>query len=156
MTRTSNRLQFAALSEKNLGQLRELNAHCFPIAYREPFYEQLLSSKYVQLGYCADALVGAIACMPHSGPQSGNQFYIMLLGVLDHYRRKGFASQLLDWAIEKARNQPDVKEVVLHVQTNNESALSFYKKMGFRIQRTDEDYYPQLDPSSAHFLVKRI
>ena len=139
------------LTPKNLGQLRLLNQHCFPIAYRESFYQQLLATtELTRLGYFADCLVGAIGCKIES-----RRMYVMTLGVLDQYRRFGFGTQLLDWAIRQAITE-NMSEIALHVQTNNEGALSFYKKHGFVIQHKEDDYYPQLDPSSAYYLVRKL
>jgi ribosomal protein S18 acetylase RimI-like enzyme len=79
----------------------------------------------------------------------------MTLGVLEAYRRNGFATQLLDWAVKTARTE-NLAEVALHVQTNNDAAVTFYKKNGFVIDSKDVDYYPQLDPSSAYCLVRKL
>jgi ribosomal protein S18 acetylase RimI-like enzyme len=139
------------LTPQNLGQLRLLNQHCFPIAYRESFYQQLLAAtELARLAYFADCLVGAIGCKVES-----KRMYVMTLGVLEKYRRFGFATQLLDWVIGQAVAD-NMSEISLHVQTNNEGALSFYKNRGFVIQHKDDDYYPQLDPSSAYYLVRKL
>lgn len=141
------------LSNKNLGQVRLLSAHCFPVVYRDSFFEQLLMhAEFVRLGYLADCLVGAIACKLDD---LGN-LYLMLLGVLVKYRRSGIASELLQWVIAKAHATPSISQVCLHVQTSNLEGLSFYEKFGFQILHTCPDYYPQLDVASAHYLVLRI
>jgi hypothetical protein len=41
-----------------------------------------------------------------------------------------------------------------HVQINNETALSFYKKFGFQIISTATEYYRRLEPCDA-FLLER-
>ena len=50
----------------------------------------------------------------------------------------------------------DVTRMVLNVQGNNEQALSFYKKNGFVVDKHEENYYTDLEPSDAYFLVKTI
>jgi len=145
------KLDLVQITPKNIGQVRVLNLNCFPIQYKDPFYEQLLANaQFVRLGYFADCLVGTVGCKIES-----KKFYIMTLGVLENYRRFGFATQLLDWAMDTARSE-ELSEIVLHVQTNNEAAIEFYKKNGFHVERTENDYYPQLTPSSALYLVKRL
>ena len=37
---------------------------------------------------------------------------------------------------------------------NNESAIEFYKKFGFNIVETKEQYYKRIEPADAHVLVK--
>lgn len=144
-------LDFVKLTPKNIGQVRVLNQHCFPVSYREAFYDQLLAiPELTSLGYFADCLVGAIGCKTES-----NRLYIMTLGVLSEYRRFGFGTHLLDWAIEKGISER-MTEICLHVQTNNIAAIEFYKSNGFTIEREESDYYPQLSPSSAYYLVKKL
>lgn len=43
-----------------------------------------------------------------------------------------------------------------HVQVNNESAIDFYKKFGFEIVETKEQYYKRIEPADAHVLQKTI
>ena len=144
-------LQLGLLTDKNIGQLRVLNSHCFPVRYQDSFYEQLLAnSDLTRLGYCSDCLVAAIGCKRES-----KRLYIMTLGVLENYRRHKFGSQLLDWVASKAREE-SLSEIALHVQTSNLGAIEFYKRHGFMIIHTDENYYPQLTPSSAHYLVRKL
>lgn len=42
----------------------------------------------------------------------------------------------------------------LHVQVNNDTALTFYKKFGFEIIDTKENYYKRIEPSAAYVLQK--
>jgi ribosomal protein S18 acetylase RimI-like enzyme len=144
-------LVLGPLTEKNIGQLRVLNTQCFPVRYQDSFYEQLkANADLVRLGHCADCLVAAIGCKIQS-----SRLYIMTLGVLENYRRCNFGSQLVEWAVETARKK-SLGEIALHVQTNNIGAIEFYKKHGFTIIHTDPNYYPQLDPSGAHYLVRKL
>jgi ribosomal protein S18 acetylase RimI-like enzyme len=41
-----------------------------------------------------------------------------------------------------------------HVQVNNETAISFYKKFGFEIVEKKEQYYKRIEPSDAYVLKK--
>lgn len=43
-----------------------------------------------------------------------------------------------------------------HVQVNNESAIEFYKKFGFKIVETKEHYYKRIEPADAHVLQKTL
>jgi N-alpha-acetyltransferase 50 len=43
-----------------------------------------------------------------------------------------------------------------HVQVNNETALSFYKKFGFEIISTANEYYRRLEPCDAYLLERSL
>ena len=80
----------------------------------------------------------------------------MTITVLKPYRRYGIASKLLKRAIEDCMVAREVSRMVLHVQSNNEQALSFYKKNDFIVESHLENYYTDLEPSDCYFLVKSL
>ena len=74
-----------------------------PIIYSEDFYQRLTNySRYSQLAYYKDVLVGAISCRyedhkDDEGNYTGNKVvYIMTITVLTPYRRYNIGSQLLE------------------------------------------------------------
>ena len=60
----------------------------------------------------------------------GAYYYMRQLYVDRAYRRKGIATQLLDWLYANVWTD---KRVRLDVLAHNENAVAFYKKYGFRI-----------------------
>ena len=60
----------------------------------------------------------------------GGHYYMRQLYVDRSHRRKGIATQLLDWLYEKVWTD---KKVRLDVLAHNEAAVAFYKRYGFRI-----------------------
>ena len=48
----------------------------------------------------------------------------------------------------------NVSEIYLHVQTNNEDAIKFYKKFGFDITDTIPDYYINIEPRDCYVVTK--
>lgn len=46
--------------------------------------------------------------------------------------------------------------VFLHVQVNNDVAITFYKKFGFEIIDTKENYYKRIEPAAAYVLQKNL
>ena len=101
-------------------------------------------------------LVGAISCKEDILEDGSKQCYIMTITVLKPYRRYGIATKLLEQAIEDCMVARDVASMVLHVQSNNERALEFYKKNGFEVAEYLENYYTDLEPSDCYFLKKTI
>ena len=60
----------------------------------------------------------------------GGHYYMRQLYVDRAHRRKGIATQLLDWLYENVWTD---KKVRLDVLAHNEDAVAFYERYGFRI-----------------------
>ena len=63
---------------------------------------------------------------------------------------------MLKHILEQCEQDPTIQEIYLHVQTNNEEAINFYRKFGFHIKATIDGYYKNIDPTDAHVLSKSI
>jgi len=155
------KLDLGQLTEKNVGQLKKLNTATFPVHYTDQFYQDLLKFlDYSRLGYYADVLVSSICCRLEDRQGGGKSLYIMTLSVLKPYQRRNLATQLIQWAIDKAEGkdgqQDDVQEMYLHVQTSNASAVSFYKMFGFEVTEEIKNYYKKIDPPDCYVLRKPL
>lgn len=137
--------------------MRILNYLTLPVIYSENFYDMLKSmQRYSKFAYVKDVLVGAISCKEDIKADGTKECYIMTITVLAPYRRYGIASKLLEQAMEDCMRSRDVSRMVLHVQSNNEQALSFYKKHEFVVEQHLENYYTELEPSDCYFLSKTM
>ena len=65
----------------------------------------------------------------------------MTLGCLAPYRRLGIGTKMLEHVLNVVKDDGHFTSIFLHVQINNESAIEFYKKFGFNIVETKEQYY---------------
>ena len=65
----------------------------------------------------------------------------MTLGCLAPYRRLGIGTKMLEHVLNVVKEDGNFTSIFLHVQINNESAIEFYKKFGFNIVETKEQYY---------------
>ena len=102
-------------------------------------------------------VVGAVCCRIDTDSATGSRkLYIMTLGCLAPYRRLGVGKAMLDHVMSVVEQEGNIDAVFLHVQVNNESAISFYKKAGFDIVETKEQYYKRIEPADAHVLEKRL
>nr|KJB80689.1 hypothetical protein B456_013G110600 [Gossypium raimondii] len=79
----------------------------------------------------------------------------MTLGVLAPYRGLGIGTRLLNHVLDLCLKQ-NIQEIYLHVQTNNDDAINFYKKLGFEITETIKNYYTNIDPPDCFVLTKLI
>ena len=65
-------------------------------------------------------------------------------------------SKLLEKCLLEASQDDNIKEAYLHVQTNNEEAIRFYKLFNFNVGNTVSDYYKRLDPPDAVVLSRML
>lgn len=68
----------------------------------------------------------------------------------------GLGSRLLSHVITLAESLPQITDVILHVQTNNDTALDFYHKAGFTIVSTHAGYYKKIEPPDAYLLSRPV
>ena len=80
----------------------------------------------------------------------------MTITVLTPYRRFGIGRKLLHECIKDVASDPKIKNVTLHVQTCNQSALEFYKSEGFDVAEELPDYYTHITPADATVLRKKL
>ncbi|KAG0275360.1 N-alpha-acetyltransferase 50 [Linnemannia exigua] len=159
------RIGLGDITPNNLGQLKRLNTVLFPVVYAPGFYKDVLEvGEFAKIIYFNDVCVGAVCCRkePVAGSNNEQNLYIATLGVLAPYRRLGLGSEMLKHILEQAKlsltaaGQAKVAKVYLHVQSNNEEALEFYKKHGFENVEKCENYYSQFEVSDAYKLEKVI
>jgi [ribosomal protein S18]-alanine N-acetyltransferase len=67
--------------------------------------------------------------------------YIVTIDVLEQFRRSGMGSALLS-EVERRLASDGVREVRLETATDNESAIAFWQKHGYRSLGIRKEYYP--------------
>ncbi|KQK08675.1 N-alpha-acetyltransferase 50 [Brachypodium distachyon] len=150
------RTSLDGLRDKNVMQLRKLNLALFPVRYNDKYYQDAIASKdFSKLAYYSDICVGAIACRLEKKEGGAVRVYIMTLGVLAPYRGLGLGTKLLNHVFDLCAKQ-NIPEIYLHVQTNNDDAIAFYKKFGFEITETIHKYYTNITPPDCYVLTKFI
>ncbi|KAJ0616261.1 putative transferase transcription regulator GNAT family [Helianthus annuus] len=130
-------------------QIRHLYGSLF-----EFFYVSVCIYCWV-LSYYSDICVGSIACRLEKKEDGAIRVYIMTLGVLAPYRGLGIGTKLLNHVIDLSSKE-NIGEIYLHVQTNNEDAINFYKKFGFEITETIKNYYARITPPDCYVVTKYI
>ncbi|KAG9157180.1 hypothetical protein Leryth_004849 [Lithospermum erythrorhizon] len=126
------------------------------VSYNNKYYsDTLASAHFSKLAYYNDNCVGAIACKLENKEGGGARVYIMTLGVLAPYRGLGIGTKLLTHVPDLCAKQK-IGEIYLHVHTNNEDAINFYKKFGFDITETIPNYYTKITPHDCYVVTKYI
>ncbi|KAJ0777923.1 putative transferase transcription regulator GNAT family [Helianthus annuus] len=130
-------------------QIRHLYGSLFEFFY-------VIVCKYCWvLSYYSDICVGSIACRLEKKEDGAIRVYIMTLGVLAPYRGLGIGTKLLNHVIDLSSKE-NIGEIYLHVQTNNEDAINFYKKFGFEITETIKNYYARITPPDCYVVTKYV
>jgi len=140
----------------NIKQLKKLNSVVFPVSYNDKFYKDVLQAgELARLAYYNDVVVGGVCCRIDLS-EGQRRLYIMTLGCLAPYRRLGIGRMMLDHVLQFVDKDGNFDSIFLHVQVNNESAISFYQKFGFSIVETKPAYYKRIEPADAHVLQKTL
>ncbi|KAI1716216.1 acetyltransferase (GNAT) family domain-containing protein [Ditylenchus destructor] len=149
-------IELGDVSRHNVMQLKRLNMSVFPVSYNDKFYKEVVTAgDLAKLAYFNDIIIGGVCCRVDT-VDNQKRLYIMTLGTLAPYRRYGVGTMLLNHVFDLCAKDQQIKSVYLHVQTNNESALDFYKKFGFDITGTVEKYYKRITPDDAYILEKNL
>ena len=90
------------------------------------------------------------------GEEKKKKLYIMTIGVLHAYRRRGIGRRLLTQLLESAASRKDVRVIYLHVQTGNDTARDFYAQFGFVEVGVIRGYYKRIQPDSCYVLAKAL
>jgi len=77
----------------------------------------------------------------------GNVGYVVTLDVAMAWRHQGIANLLME-EMERAAQADGCTVILLHVHTENKSAIRFYERRGYVFVETDEGFYgPGIDAS---------
>ncbi|KAE9546574.1 hypothetical protein FO519_010214, partial [Halicephalobus sp. NKZ332] len=149
-------LQIGEVTSHNIKQLKEIITHILPVAYNDRFYSEVVNSgDLAKLAYFNDAVVGAV-CTRLENKEGRKRLYIMMIGTLAPYRRFGVGTMLISYVFALCEKDPQIESVYLHVQSNNDKAMDFYKKFGFEVVDRVEKYYKKIEPDDAYILEKVV
>jgi ribosomal-protein-alanine N-acetyltransferase len=85
--------------------------------------------------------------------RQGERGHIITIDVLESFRRRGVGAELLA-DVESGLARNGVREVGLETATDNDSAIAFWKKHGYRTLGIWKGYYP--GGRDAYAMVKAL
>lgn len=145
-------------------ELREINRECLPAlkqvirlifytTYPDKYFDTILDHPALsRVAYIGEIMVGCMLCIPD---HDLSKIYIMAVGCLAPYRRRGIGTQLLQYIDHYCQNVSSIiKSIYLHVQVSNEDAITFYKRHGYRTTDRIKDYYKRPVLEDALVLLK--
>ena len=124
-------------------RLYEIDQACYPadIAYSKRDLRAYL--RFPEAECVVAEVSNAVAGFCISANQDGRG-YIVTIDVLEQFRRTGMGSALLR-EVERRLAADGVREVRLETATDNDSAIAFWHKHGYRSLGIRKDYYPGRD-----------
>ena len=121
------------LANDPLGKKRENYQEPLPESYRKAFTEiNVDKNNFLIVVEENDAIIGVLqlTLIPYLTYQGSKRALIEGVRIDESYREKGLGKKLIEWAIEKAREQ-GCHMVQLTTDKSRPEALEFYKKLGF-------------------------
>jgi [ribosomal protein S18]-alanine N-acetyltransferase len=80
--------------------------------------------------------------------------HITNIAISKKFRRKGYGSDLMDFAENYAR-ESNAKKLILEVRVSNISAINLYEKKGFKFISVRKNYYSD-NFEDAHMMIKDL
>ena len=147
------------LNEANIEDLQLLNCVVLPINYSSKVYKDILKNGF---GFLAvndetNKVIGGCSGMIKINKESNCKYmYILSLGVYVGFRRNTIGTMLINEMIEKYCYKNDVNDVLLHCQSSNREAISFYESNGFKIVSKIDGFYRKLETPTAVEMKKTV
>ncbi len=126
-------------SPEDFAALYQIDQTCYPpgIAYSKRTLRWFLRLPGSE---CLVAQLGTQIVGFLLAEHQGSQAHIITLDVLEPYRRRGIGSALL-MAIERQLAESGVQQVELETATDNDAAVAFWQKHGYRSRGVLKRYY---------------
>lgn len=126
--------------------LEHIGRNCLPIYYDQNYIRTFLNDKnYLLLkAIFNNFIVGFVFCKIEE-----NNIHILSIAVLEKYRRNNIGSEL----IKKIMSLYNNFTISLNVLETNLSAIKFYHKLGFSINKIIYNYYTTLNNKNALFMI---
>lgn len=104
-------------------------------------YNTVLSTGYSFEAYDGDLLVGLIIVEGH---QWNRSLFVHEFHVAETHRKQNIGKRLMECVAEKA-SRAGLRTIVCETQNTNPTAISVYRKLGFRVEGIDISLYSNHD-----------
>uniref|UniRef100_A0A1J3IYM2 N-alpha-acetyltransferase 60 n=1 Tax=Noccaea caerulescens TaxID=107243 RepID=A0A1J3IYM2_NOCCA len=155
---------FRPINPSDLERLEQIHRDIFPIRYESEFFQNVVNGGDIiswaaidrsrpdghseeLIGFVTAKIVLAkeseISDLIRYDSSKGEEtlVYILTLGVVETYRKRGIAKSLINEVVKYASTIPVCRGVYLHVIAHNNPAIRLYKRMSFRCVRRLHGFY---------------
>lgn len=154
------KIELMKVNASNLKDFKRIHQVVFPVVYDERFFKDAMVAGDLAMVACYNnKIVGVVCCtinFSKEGGQLKRRLYIMTLGCIAAYRGLGIGSRMVEHVLNIATKDGKFESVCLHVQVNNNTAIEFYKRFGFKIGSIEKNYYKRIEPADAYVLKKEM
>jgi len=142
-------IQIISLSEEHIDSICEIENESFGDPWNRQFFLELLDNYFAVCFVAIEQTPGGVAATPfQKGAVAGyliayhvtDEIQILNIAVKKSMRNKKIATELFDVIFNYAKSENAV-EFTLEVRPSNISAISLYKKLGFKIDGVRKNYY---------------
>ena len=136
------------LKEEGLAEVLEIENCSFPTPWTRKIYVMALASPQTRIFLLKNpaaknfSLIGYI-CL-YFGHDTA---HLLKIATSPRLRRQGFATHLLDFALE-VLTRHEISELLLEVREHNHPARCFYEKFGFQLKGIIPNYYHDTDENA--------
>ena len=113
-----------------------------PFSSREPWRERLAQQREGEVSLVAclgGEVVGHLSVYPYREPRRRHSGHFGM-AVRDDWQGKGVGTKLLEAALDLADNWLGLTRLDLRVFVDNEAAIALYRKFGFEVEGTHEQF----------------
>lgn len=155
INRISAMIELRSITNENVKSVQRLDQIIFPVTYNKSYYKDLPNlEKFAKLAFYNGAMVGTVCCR-REVIDLQKRLYIMTLGCLPTHRRLGIGTFMLNHVLQLCKDEGGFEKIYLHVHTENEEAIEFYRKFGFDVTERKTNYYRRL-PQPDAFLLEKV
>ena len=149
-TKNNTKMQMqlsSTITNNDLFDIVNIGKECLPIYYKLYHLIKLINdTNYIILKCVINEHIIGFAIIKK---QKKEHTHIMSIAILNIYRGLGHGSTILDKIKELSPNS----KISLYVQIKNNNAVQFYIKNQFKIEKTINNYYDELEHKRAHYCV---
>jgi ribosomal-protein-alanine N-acetyltransferase len=126
------------MTPADLEQVLAVERQCYSHPWTAEFFLQELRSPFATVDlYCIEGQVGGYLCSWYLQ----GELHILNLATAPSFRRRGIAGTLLGRALDQ-NGRLGLEKAFLEVRVSNETAMTLYRRFGFRTIFRRPAYYP--------------
>jgi ribosomal-protein-alanine N-acetyltransferase len=147
----SDNVLLQPLGPLDLAVAAAVHAGCFESAWNEAAMAEILAmpGSFGALALVGDQPVGLVIVLAVA-----TEAEILTLAVLPKFRRRGMASRLLAWVVDRLSGSGS-QRLLLEVAEDNVAARALYGKLGFAQVGHRPSYYRRLAGTAAAIVLAR-